>query len=346
MSAQKIKVILVDDSAFMRILISEILRSDPDVEIIATAKDGKEGVAKAMELKPDVVVTDILMPEYDGIYLVKELMQRGATPIILLSSLDRTDGHIFEALQAGAFDFIDKPGEQQRKREADYNLLNLIKEAAKKKGSARNEIRKTSNSNAHTFSSQLLYDVVVIGASTGGPGAVEFILNNLPQNFAVPVVVAQHMPERFIVTFAERLNSKGVLKIKLAEKGETLKPGYVYLAPGDSNLRILRDNATREAIFTNTSQRYKEFNFPSVDCLFESAAETFGERVIAVILTGMGRDGTSGLEKINGRGGYTIAQDESTSVVFGMPKSANDAGAIRQILKLPEMPSFIVSCLS
>lgn len=133
MSAQKIKVILVDDSAFMRILISEILRSDPDVEIIATAKDGKEGVAKAVELKPDVVVTDILMPGYDGIYLVKELMQRGATPIILLSSLDRTDGHIFEALQAGAFDFIDKPGEQQRKREADYNLLNLVKEAAKKK---------------------------------------------------------------------------------------------------------------------------------------------------------------------------------------------------------------------
>ena len=181
--------------------------------------------------------------------------------------------------------------------------------------------------------------------STGGPGAIESILENLPSNFSLPVVVAQHMPERFIETFAERLNSKKIFRVKIAEDQEALKPGVVYLAPGHCNLEIVRNESERY-VFRYTSKTFKEFNFPSVDCLFQSVAETFSHRSIAVILTGMGKDGMKGMCQIRESGGYTIGQDESSSVVYGMPKAAFEAGAVRQVLKLSEIPGFVVSCLS
>jgi two-component system chemotaxis response regulator CheB len=273
-------------------------------------------------------------------------MNGPATPVILLSSLERKDEQIFEALKAGAFDFVEKP--QARLDDDDgqpYALIPLIKAAAQ---SGRKTIQGSSskNFNHHTFEKELPYDIVVIGSSTGGPSAIESILDNLPKNLAVPVVVAQHMPERFIETFAQRLNAKNILKVKIAEDGGTLDPGCVYLCPGHQNVRISRITSAAGPCFEFTSKRYREFNFPSVDCLFESVAETFAHKSVAVILTGMGKDGTEGIKKIKSAGGYTIAQDESSCVIFGMPKSAFDSGAIRQVLALPEIPGFIVSCLS
>jgi two-component system, chemotaxis family, protein-glutamate methylesterase/glutaminase len=344
LTGEKIKVVLIEDSGLMRILISDILRGDGDITLLATASNGKEGVEKAIELKPDVVVTDVIMPEYDGVYVVRQLQNQAKMPVILLSSLERGDSQIFEALQAGAFDFVDKPHDAKRIADKSYALLPLIKEAARANGKRTHH--KSTNRNLHTFSQLLHYDILTIGASTGGPGAIEYILNNLPYNFAIPIVIVQHMPERFIETFSERLNGIGPLRVKVAKHGESLTAGTVYLAPGQTNLKIERNVQGTDCIFCYTKREYKEYNHPSVDCLFESVAEIFGKRALAVLLTGMGKDGAAGIKKIKEAGGYTLGQDEKSSVVFGMPKAAHELNGLHQLIGLKDVPAFIVSSLS
>jgi two-component system chemotaxis response regulator CheB len=342
----RIRTLLIDDSAFMRKVIGDIIRSDNSLDLVGIANNGREGSAMALELKPDVVITDMIMPEYDGMYVVQSVMEKYPTPIILLSSLEKSDTRIFDALQYGAFEFIDKPVDMDVVRLGNYRLLELIREASKTDITllkARQLAKK--NSHAHTFTTTTHYDIVVIGASTGGPGAVEQIVNNLPSNLNIPVVIAQHMPARFLETFSARLNENSPLPVKLGSRGETLKSGIVYIASGESNTRIENNLVTGLPMITHTSRKYDEFNFPSVDCLFESVADVYGNRCIGVILTGMGKDGMVGLKKIKSLGGFTIAQDEESSVVYGMPKAAVEFDAVRQTVRLKEIPGFIVSCL-
>ncbi len=346
MPANRIRTLLIEDSAFMRKVIGDIIRNDASLELVGIAFDGRTGSEMALELKPDVVITDMVMPDYDGMYVVKSVMERQPLPIILLSSLEKSNVRIFDALQHGAFEFIDKPTDMERVRGGNYPLVELIREAARTDISllkAKQLAQK--NSHAHTFTSTLNYDIIAIGASTGGPGAVELIINNLPKNLQIPVVVAQHMPARFLETYAIRLNERSPIPVKLAHRGEAVKGGTIYIASGESNTRIENNLVTGSPIITYTNKKYDEFNFPSVDCLFESVAEVYGSRSIGVILTGMGKDGTLGLGKIKSKGGYTIAQDEESSVVYGMPKVAADRGVVKQIVKLNEIPGFLVSCL-
>ncbi len=346
MSTHRIRTVLIDDSAFMRKVIGDIIRTDESIELVGIANDGKRGCEMAMELKPDVVITDMVMPDYDGLYVVNSVMEKLAVPVILLSSLEKTDSRIFDALQHGAFEFIDKPTDLDEVRIKDYRLLALIKEASRTDITllkAKQLAQK--NSNHHSFDQTLNYEIIVIGASTGGPGAVESIINNLPSNLKIPVVVVQHMPPRFLETFAQRLHDQSKLPVHLARKGEPVKGGVIYIAPGEANLRIETNIATGAPMFNLTEKKYTEFNYPSVDCLFESVANTYGRFSIAVILTGMGRDGAMGLGKIREKGGYTIAQDEESSVVYGMPKAAKESGAVKQVVPLKEIPGFIVSCL-
>jgi two-component system chemotaxis response regulator CheB len=346
MPFNRIRTVLIDDSAFMRKVIGDIIRTDESIELVGIANDGKRGSEMAMELKPDVVITDMVMPDYDGLYVVNSVMEKLPVPIILLSSLEKTDSRIFDALQHGAFEFIDKPTDLDEVRIRDYRLLALIKEASctditllKAKQLAKR------NSHHHSFDHTLNYEIIVIGASTGGPGAVESIINNLPSNLKIPVVVVQHMPPRFLETFAQRLHEQSKFSVRLARKGEPVKGGTIYIAPGEANLRIENNLVTSAPMFTFTEKKYAEFNYPSVDCLFESVANTYGKSSIAVILTGMGKDGAVGLAKIKEKGGYTIAQDEESSVVYGMPKAAKESGAVKQVVPLKEIPGFIVSCL-
>ena len=346
MAANRIRTFLIEDSAFMRQVISDIISVDSEIDLIGTASDGKEGSHKVLELKPDVVITDMVMPEYDGMYVVRSVMETRPVPVILLSSLEKTNSRIFDALQCGAFEFIDKPTDLDAASIKNYPLLALIKEASKTDvGLLKDKKSGKQNSATHTFSDALNYEIVVIGSSTGGPGAVESIVMNLPKNLKIPVVIAQHMPVRFLETFAVRLNERSPLAVHMARKGEVLKPGTIYIAPGDANLRIEPNLLNGRPIFVYTNKRFTEFNHPSVDCLFESAASTYGKKSIGVILTGMGKDGMAGLSKIRASGGYTIAQDEASSVVYGMPKAALDAGAVQQVVRLNEIPGFIVSCL-
>ncbi|MBL0741101.1 chemotaxis-specific protein-glutamate methyltransferase CheB [Chryseolinea lacunae] len=341
----RIRTVLIDDSAFMRKVIGDMLKSDDTIDLVGVANNGQDGTQMALTLKPDVVVTDMVMPDYDGVYVVNAVMEKHPVPIILLSSLEKTDTRIFDALQHGAFEFIDKPTDIHRLDHGQYKLLDLIKQASRTDISRlKGKQKAKQNANHHSFD-QTHYEIVVIGASTGGPGAVEYIINNLPKNLALPVIIVQHMPARFLETFSQRLNENSPLTVRLARKGETLKGGIVYLAPGDANMRIDKSHLTGAPMVVFTEKQFKEYNHPSVDCLFESVAEKYGPQAIGVILTGMGKDGTQGMKKIREAGGFTIGQDEASCVVYGMPKAAFESGAVRQVVALKEIPGFIVSCL-
>ncbi len=346
MAPNRIRTLLIDDSAFMRKVIGDIIRNDETLELVGIANDGEKGTEMALELKPDVVITDMVMPEKDGMYVVQTLMDKYPTPIILLSSLEKTNARIFDALQSGAFEFIDKPTDLEIVRIGKYPLVDLIREASRTDITvlkAKQLAKK--NSHAHSFSQPANYDIIVIGASTGGPGAVEGLINNLPKNLIIPVVVVQHMPPRFLESFAARLTLNSPLPVRLADRNEPLKGGTIYIVPGESNTRVEFNHSEGEPTFVFTNKKYNEYNNPSIDCFFESVAEVYGSRSIGVILTGMGRDGTMGLAKIKEKGGFTIAQDEESSVVYGMPKEAFERGAVRQVVKLKEIPGFIISCL-
>ena len=344
----KIKVLLVDDSSFMRVVLSDIVNSSPDITVLDTAVDGKEAVDKTRLLKPDVVLLDLTMKDYDGLYAVKHIMADCPTPIVILSSLGNTNPDAYvEALEAGAYDFLNKPEGiiNSKIRNIDQLIFEKIK-AASRIDIKNLKLRTTNiNNHIHTFDKRLPFHAVVIGSSTGGTGAIEHIIINLPQNFPVPVLVAQHMPAEFVNSFASRLNGLTPLDVKVAEEGEILRGNTVYIMPGYTNTFVKR-RGEQKVVFEFTDKSYPEFNHPSVDCLMTSAAEVYGKNLIALILTGMGKDGTEGMKAIYGKGGYTIAQDEKSSVVWGMPKSAYEAGIVKQVLPLNDMPHFIVSALS
>lgn len=341
MTQSKIRVLLIDDSGFMRIILSDLFRKD-GIDVIATAANGYEGVEKVRALQPDVVITDMIMPNFDGLYVVRQLMTFLPLPIILLSSLDRADPKIFDALHEGAFDFIDKP-QQHDVVEGYAALISLVREAAKTDFPRLQKSQKGQNTSVHEFEEKLNYDIIAIGASTGGPSAVERIINNLPSNLVVPVVIAQHMPERFIESFAARLAETTGLHVSVPHDGERLLNNHIYLASGQANMCIHETDATLSVKYVQAE--YAEFNHPSIDCLFESVADVYRDRAIGIILTGMGRDGAKGLSKIKNAGGLTIAQDAASSVVYGMPRVAFESGAASYQIPLSEIPNFIVSAL-
>lgn len=339
-----ISTLIVEDSALMRILLADILKADPEIELLGTAKNGKEGVERARMLEPDVIISDMIMPDYDGVYLVEQVMKENPTPIILLSSLEKNDGKVFDALQKGAFDFLDKPKDDITNsiKAENYPLTTLVKVAAQSK---TKKIDVKENRNEHTFHGKAAYSAIVIGASTGGPGAIETLLKQLPNNLILPVIIAQHMPDSFITSFAKRLDSISDLTVRVPASGEEIKSGFIYLAPGHANMELRKNPNTGAVVVHFTDKIFTEFNYPSIDCLMESAAKVYGERMIGLVLTGMGKDGTQGLQKIKSSGGITIAQDENTSVVYGMPKSAFDSGATDRLVPLDQMGGYLVSCL-
>jgi two-component system chemotaxis response regulator CheB len=329
---KKIKTLLIEDSGFMRILLSDLLREDGMIDVIATANNGFDGVAKARDLKPDVIITNMVMPQYDGLYVVQTLMKEMSVPIIVLSALHRSDPKIYSALQEGAFAFLGKPAKSEI-ASGYTRLCKMVHEALP----ADEAIASTATQTSKTRQ----FDIIALGVSTGGPKTIEYIVRNLPKDIDVPVLVAQHMPDVFIESLANRLNDTSAMRVSVLQNGEAMLPNHIYFAPGTSNIRIVRNEANAPVI-TFVNDIYKEFNNPSVDCLFESIATIYGPRALAVILTGMGKDGVAGLQKIKDRGGVTIAQDESSSVVYGMPRAAFESGAALHKLSIQEIPDFII----
>lgn len=339
----KIRVILIEDSSLMRLVTSDLLKREESIELVSVAKNGKEGIEQVLLHKPDVLVTDYLMPEYDGLHVVKEVMKLFPLPIIVLSGLDKATPEIFEVLKAGAYEFLEKPKNGGLLPEGNPNpLIRLIFNATLGNVNLNNLVqeKKNINVNQHTFDS-INYQIIVIGASTGGPSAVESVLQNLPSNLTIPVIIVQHMPKTFLVSFAKRLDGISPLKVILAEEGMKLKGGEVYILPAQ-NMKVKKGLTN---FFSVDNEKYTEYDSPSVDGLFLSVAEVYKEKAIGVVLTGMGRDGTRGIIELRKQGAYTIAQDQNSSIVYGMPKSAYDSGKILQSVSLNEIPNFLISCL-
>lgn len=348
MAFSQIRVIIADDSGFMQLLIKDILSIDKTIKVIDTAENGKQALEKVKYHQPDVVLMDMLMPKFDGLYGVEMIMQECPVPIVILSTVGNENiGPIMAALNLGAFDYLNKPnGNTAKLRNIDSDIVKKVRLAAKADVSKLISGKAEINHLRHTFADQRNYDVVVIGSSTGGPNALEKIVSKFPRNLIVPVIIAQHMPANFVNSFARRLNLLVPQDVKVAERRMTIEDGKIYVAPGDRNMIVRKNKATGKIVVDFVDQVYEEYNNPSVNSLMLSVAEVYGSRAIAVILTGMGRDGTRGIKAIKAEGGYTVAQDKESSVVFGMPKEAIASGCVDRVVAIDEMGEFIISCLS
>ncbi|HEA15451.1 MAG TPA: chemotaxis response regulator protein-glutamate methylesterase [Pseudoalteromonas prydzensis] len=367
-----VKVLVVDDSSFFRRRVSEILEQDKDIEVIGFAVNGREAVDKANQLRPDVITMDVEMPVLDGISAVKEIMAANPTPILMFSSLTR-DGATatLDALDAGALDFLPKKFEDiARNNEDAIKLLqNKVKEIGRRRLSrfsrptATTPVTPTSTATttrpaitqpdrsfnrstapsptANIRASGKKYQIVAIGTSTGGPVALQTILTQLPANFPHPILLIQHMPAAFTPAFAARLNGLCKIQVKEAQQGDKLMPGVAYLAPGGQQMLIEGRGANRTLrVFEDDSVRitYK----PSVDVTFASTAKAFQGDVLAVVLTGMGADGRDGARMLKQAGATIWAQDEKTSVVYGMPQAVTSAGLSSASIALSDVATRLV----
>lgn len=343
---EQVKVLVVDDSSFMRLVIRDMISQSPALKVIDVATDGKEAVEKTVKLKPDVVVLDLMMDKYDGFYAIDHIMQEQPTPIVVLSSLGSEDRKVvFDALDRGAVDFLNKPekGRSGKIRGVGDELIYKLKhiKSLSTQNLTKEKDQKQVNA-AHTFTADLPYDLIVVGASTGGPGIVEGVLKKLPSNLPLPVVVVQHMPENFVQPYANRLRTQLSMEVEVGKAGMVVRRNTIYICSTRENLKMVRQKEGH-LVFETNAKMYKAYNHPSINSVMDSAVEHFGPKVIGVVLTGMGTDGTEGLKAIKDAGGLTIAQDESSSIVYGMPKSAQDAGVAKRVMKDKDIAPFIVS---
>lgn len=352
-----IKVLAVDDSAFMRKLLTDMFTAESDFMIIDTARNGKDAVEKVKRLKPDLVTMDIEMPIMDGITALELIMKETPVPIVMVSSLTREGATAtLRALELGAVDFIAKTaGPISNLSDIRVELL------AKCRAAVHANVSQLSNIQKHTILSEqpiisvpspisaqsgLMSDdkIVAIGTSTGGPRALQEIITKLPGGLPCPVVIVQHMPPGFTKSLSERLNSLSSLTVKEAEQDDVLSSGKVFIAPGDYHMTLEREG--KKTLIKLNQKPPIGGHRPSVDPMMESVAQIYGSRAIGVILTGMGHDGSKGIQSIKQSQGYTIAEDQSTCVVFGMPKSAIEIGAIQKVLPLPSIAAEIVRAVA
>lgn len=344
MISPPIKTLLVEDSAVMRIMLKDYMIQCKSIEVIGIAHHGKQAVEMAQKLMPDVILTDLIMPRYDGVYLVKEIMQKQPIPIVMLSSLNRHHNLVFEGLNLGAFDFIEKPTSESSPEKFCEKLEQVVKAAKNASLTSSRTSNFIKNQHLHSFSSTLNYHVIAIGASTGGPSAIESIIQQIPQNLTIPIIIAQHMPHTFLQSFAARLNKTSPLPIVMLAENTIIKGGHIYIAPGNFNISLHK--VSRNIVSLRNDHVYTDYNAPSINSLFESIAQVYREKSIGIILTGMGKDGVKGLADMKQKGGLTISQDEASCVVYGMPKYAKDTNASLHQIKLREIPGFIISSLN
>jgi len=336
-----ISVLVVDDSAVVRKILSDELSRDPLIEVVGTAPDPYVARDKIVHLKPDVLTLDIEMPRLDGLAFLRKLMRHFPLPVIIVSSLTPKGGQMaMEALEAGAVDVMCKPGASYTVSEMSVQLINKIKAAARIDVANRaSKIPKTKPT-AKLALSKTTNKIVAIGASTGGTEALRSLLTMLPSN-APGTIVVQHMPEHFTKSFADRLDSLCEMRVKEAENRDRLAPGTVLIAPGNRHLLLARSGAVYYAQLKDGPMVCRQR--PSVDVLFKSVAKFAGANAVGVILTGMGDDGASGLLTMKQNGAFTIGQDEKTCVVYGMPKAAFDKGATDCVLPLDRIPERILT---
>ncbi len=355
----KIKVLIVDDSSFMRNILSRMMQKDGRFEVVGQAKDGQEGVEQVRLLKPDVVTMDIEMPRMTGIEALKVIMKENPTPVVMVSSLTKEGAtSTLEAMDYGAVDFIAKSmdeGGGKNLLAKSAVLMDKIFAASKARmirRYARPQAEKATAAQpqkpAVSVSSGIKKlpksrmnnaKLLVLGSSTGGPRALQEVIPKLPLNIKVPIVIAQHMPAHFTGPMAERLNQVSDIQVLEGKDGDVLKPGVVYIAPGGAHSRVVKDAGVFK-LTVKEDQGGESVYKPSVDILAESAAICADGDILAVMLTGMGSDGSRGFGDIKNKGGYVLAQDEASCVVYGMPKAV--APIADEVLDLNEITSAII----
>ncbi|MGB8579340.1 MAG: chemotaxis response regulator protein-glutamate methylesterase [Candidatus Sulfotelmatobacter sp.] len=341
MSMNRVRVLVVDDSALMRKLIPQMLESDQSIEVVGTAMDGTFCLKKIEELKPNVITLDLQMPGMNGIDTLKEIMRRHPLPVIVVSS-HSTDGAsiTFKALGLGAFDFVTKPQDASaHMAETARQLIAKIKAAADCKvvrpgtlGAAL-RVEKTASAKSGPPPTK----TVAIGISTGGPQALEYLLAQMPPDFPGTILVVQHMPSGFTEMFAKRLDELCALRVKEAQSGDVLQAGRVLVCPGSRHMTVKR--LPMGDVVVLNDEPLVNGHRPSVDVLFHSLAQEFGRMSVAVLMTGMGDDGAQGLGEVKKAGGMTIAQSEESCVVFGMPKAAIERGYATRVVGLEVLAS-------
>lgn len=358
-----LRVLVVDDSKLIQTLISDLLEEAADIEVIATASDGREAVKLARSLKPDVITLDVQMPKMDGLETLEAILSEQLIPVIMVSATTQLGGQItLEALDRGAIDYIAKP---EGLKEAETTLrtelvrrirmvantdvdkvLTMRRERAEKRKERREKLGLLTESKAipkRISAEQLPVSdkCIALGISTGGPPALASMFEVLPDSLP-PMVIVQHMPANFTQAFAGRLNSLSRVNVKEAETGDVLQPGHAYLAPGGKHLEVIRNGAKGGKLLVRDGD-FVSGHRPSVDVMMSSAVKVYQDRLLGVIMTGMGRDGSDGCGEIKAAGGYVLGQDEATSDVYGMNKVAFLAGNVDRQFSLDEAAATVTA---
>ena len=349
---KKIRIVVVDDSAFSRRSITRMLEGLESIEVVGYAINGEEGIQKVIALKPDLVTIDLEMPKMDGFTLLRILTTRFSLPVIVISALSGAD-KVFKALELGALDFVAKPSSS-----ASVDLLSIKEDLQKK---VQQVFALTPGIHARPIATitpaelgiveplitgkagigiHHAIDLVAIGSSTGGPPALQQIFSAFQQKYPFAIVVAQHMPAGFTKAFADRLNRTSTFDVKEAEDGDLVLPGRILIAPGGRNMvfEVCGGQVTARIVAPSESDRY----VPSVDVMLQSCAGIYRRRVAAVILTGMGNDGSKGVRSIKEQGGFVIAESEETAVVYGMPREAVATGVVDRCVPLNRVAAEII----
>lgn len=344
-----IKVLVVDDSALMRKIISDMISSQDDMEVIQTAKNGQDLMLKLENVKPDIITLDVEMPIMDGISTLREMKRRNLDiKVIVLSSVDGNAADItMNCLQEGAFDFVAKPsGEISLDiNKVEEELISKIRVAASSNLSVSRQAAQLNKTvecvSFNKSGNNQRIDAVVLGASTGGPKALYSVLTKLPANLGVPIFVVQHMPVGFTKAFAQRLNDNCLLTVVEACEGMVIENNKVYVAQAGFHMQILSNKRIR----LNNEPSIWGVR-PAVDMLFKSASKVYGNHLMSVVLTGMGKDGADGTKSVKTNGGVTISEDKSTCVIYGMPKVTFETGMVDMVLPLLQIPSTIIKLVS
>lgn len=341
-----IRTLVVDDSAFVRKVVREMLAPCPSIEVVGVARDGEEALQMCEELQPDLVTCDLMMPRLDGVGFVREQMARRPLPILILSASPQDGERMLEALHAGAVDFVQKPTAL-----ATDQLLGVRGELIEKvKAAVRVPVGNLGRRiyTAPTLRAAippppggLKVDLIVLGVSTGGPQALRFLVPQFPADFPVPIAMVLHMPVGYTALFAEKLNELSQLEVTEAKDGDVFRPGRAFLAPAGRHLLLERDPLGRLTARLSV-QPIEKVHRPSVDVLFQSAADLLGPRVLAVVMTGMGDDGKLGAAGVKAQGGTVITEAEQSCIIYGMPRSVVEAGLSDAAYPLPAMTQAII----
>lgn len=342
-----ISVLVVDDSAFMRMAITKMLEAEPGIVVIGTARNGEEAVQKAQQLHPNVVTMDVEMPGMGGLEAVREITALSDVPIIMVSALTQQGAETtFRALELGAVDFIPKPDAAYVNiSDVARDLIAKVRVFARRAPAKRLPVRPKvalppiAEQPAQPGPRGDGFECVAIGTSTGGPVALSRIIPALPKNFPLPIVIVQHMPPGFTRPLAERLNASSQITVVEGSDGMILRAGEAVIAPAGRQLHTRRMYGSDKVEIALADDDGRSLHVPSVDVMTASVAETYGAGTLAAILTGMGQDGVVGLRKVKDRGGFVVGQDATTSVVYGMPRAAAQAGLVDRVLPLDAIAS-------